>query len=48
MIAFAGHYVVTHYKIMAVRRWATREQAIADIYFPKTTGVSSECANYKT
>lgn len=35
VIAFAGHYVVVHYKVMAVRRWATKEQALADIYFPK-------------
>jgi hypothetical protein len=35
VLAFAGHYVVTHYRIVAVRRWATKEQALADIYWPK-------------
>ena len=34
-IVFFGHYVVTHYQIVSVRRWATREQALADHYFPK-------------
>lgn len=34
-VLFCGHYVVTHYKVLAVRRWATKEQALADIYFPK-------------
>lgn len=33
VIAFNGHYVVTHYKIISVRRWATKEQALADHYF---------------
>ncbi len=34
-LIFSGHYVVTHYRIVAVRRWATKEQALADHYFPK-------------
>jgi len=34
-LVFLGHYVVTHYQIVSVRRWATREQALADHYFPK-------------
>jgi hypothetical protein len=36
-LVFRGHYAVTHFKVVSVRRWATREQALADIYFPKTT-----------
>lgn len=35
VIAFAGHYVVVHYEVVSVRRWATKEQALADIYLPK-------------
>lgn len=35
ILIFNGHYVVTHYRIVAVRRWATKEQALADHYFPK-------------
>lgn len=34
-LIFSGHYVVIHHEIIAVRRWATREQALADHYFPK-------------
>ena len=34
-IAFFGHYVVVHYEVVAVRRWATKEQALADHYFHK-------------
>ena len=26
-------YIVEHYKIVSVRRWATKEQALADHYF---------------
>lgn len=33
LIAFSGHYVVVHYKIVAIRKWATKEQAVADHYF---------------
>lgn len=33
-LLFCGHYVVKHYKLIAVRRWATKEQAIADRYIP--------------
>ncbi len=32
-ILFCGHYVVEHYRLISVRRWATKEQALADIYF---------------
>jgi len=38
VLAFSGHYIVTHYRIVAVRRWATKEQALADHFFPKTSG----------
>lgn len=34
-LLFFGHYAVMHYEVVAVHRWATKEQAIADIYFPK-------------
>lgn len=34
-LLFCGHYVVKHYRLVAVRRWATKEQAMADIYFPR-------------
>ena len=30
---FYGHYVVEHYRLVAVRKWETKEQAIADRYF---------------
>ena len=33
VIAFSGRYVVVHYKVVAVRCWATKEQAVADHYF---------------
>lgn len=33
VIAFNGHYIVRHYRLMSIRRWATKEQAIADVYF---------------
>lgn len=33
VLAFNGHYVVVHYRVLAIRRWATKEQALADIYF---------------
>lgn len=32
-LIFSGHYVVVHYRVLAVRRWATKEQALADHYF---------------
>lgn len=35
IIVFLGHYVVVHHEIVAIRRWATQEQALADFYFPK-------------
>lgn len=35
-LVFHGSYVVTHFKAVSVRRWATKEQAVADIYFQKT------------
>ena len=50
VIAFAGHYVVTHYSVVSVRRWATKEQALADKYFPKnkkaTYGTSTDQSRY--
>ena len=50
VIAFAGQYVVTHFKIVSVRRWATKEQALADKYFPKnkkaTYGTSTDQSRY--
>lgn len=33
VIAFDGHYLVAHYKLVAVRKWATKEQALADHYW---------------
>ena len=42
VLAFAGHYVVVHHEIVAVRRWATKEQAIADKYFPKTKKATND------
>lgn len=30
---FNGRYVVVHYRIVSVRRWKTKEQALADHYF---------------
>lgn len=36
VLFFSGHYVVTHFRIIAVNRWATKEQALADHYFSKT------------
>ena len=33
VLCFSGTYIVTHYKIVAVRRWATKEQALADHYW---------------
>ena len=38
VLAFSGHYIVTHFRIVAVHRWATKEQALADIYWPKSAG----------
>jgi len=32
-LMFRGHYAVTHFKMVSVRRWATKEQAMADHYF---------------
>ena len=32
VLVFPGHYRVTHLRVMAVRQWATREQAEADFY----------------
>jgi hypothetical protein len=32
---FSGHYVVVHHRIVSIRRWATKEQALADHYFGK-------------
>ena len=34
-IVFSGEFVVTHYRLIAVRRWETKEQALADHYFGK-------------
>ena len=42
VIAFSGHYVVVHYRILSVRRWTTKEQAVADHYFPKTAGMTND------
>jgi hypothetical protein len=33
VIAFSGHFIVTHYRIVAVRRWATKEHALEDHYW---------------
>lgn len=35
VLAFSGNYVVTHFKVVAINRFETKEQAIADLYFPK-------------
>ena len=35
VLAFNGHYLVVHYKVVSVRRWATKEQALADHYFKR-------------
>ena len=32
-LAFRGTYLVTHYKLVAVRRHASKELAMADFYF---------------
>lgn len=32
LLLFAGHYRVTHLRVMSIRRWATYEQAMADYY----------------
>lgn len=32
LFLFSGHYRVWHFRVMSVRRWATREQAMADYY----------------
>lgn len=37
-LLFCGHYVVKHYKLVSVRRWATKEQAMADHYIPRLGG----------
>lgn len=36
-LIFHGHYAVTHFRIVSVRRWATKEQALADHYFHGNT-----------
>lgn len=33
LILFDGTYRVWHFRVAAVRRWATKEQALADIYW---------------
>ena len=33
LVAFDGSYRVWHMKVMSVRRFATKEQALADYYF---------------
>lgn len=35
LIMFNGSYRVWHVRIASVRRWATKEQAMADFYFGK-------------
>jgi len=35
LVLFDGHYRVWHVRVTSVRRWATREQALADLYFGK-------------
>ena len=35
VIGFAGHYRVWHFRVEAVRSWATKEQAMADLYWRK-------------
>lgn len=47
-IVFAGHYVVIHHEIVAVRRWATKEQALADIYFPKASVKNNAATTYQS
>ena len=32
LLMFGGHYRVTHLRVMSVRRYATREEALADRY----------------
>lgn len=32
VILFDGHYVVRHFRLLSIRRWATKEQALADLY----------------
>lgn len=39
-LVFSGHYLVVHHKVVAVRRWATKEQALADHYFHGTANDS--------
>jgi hypothetical protein len=34
-VFFRGYYLVTHFQIVSTRRWETKEQALADIYFGK-------------
>ena len=33
VLAFHGTWIVSHYKLVAVRRWPSKEMAIADFYF---------------
>jgi len=33
LLMFEGHYRVTHLRVMSVRRYATREEALADTYW---------------
>ena len=33
VLAFSGYYLVVHYRVIAVRRWENKEQALADYYF---------------
>ncbi len=33
LLVFDGHYRVWHLRVVSVRRWETKEQALADTYF---------------
>ncbi len=36
LLCFEGSYRVCHFRLVAVRRWATKEEALADLYWGKT------------
>ena len=35
VLCFPGSYRVWHFRVESVRRWATKEQALADFYFKR-------------
>lgn len=37
-LCFSGTYLVVHYEVVAVRRWESKEQALADLYFANRRG----------